>query len=320
MDVSTKQEKLITCYNAKLGDEISSFGGIWTGDTELEERLRCLQLSGESVKQAVTKVTMMRSAPVTASNMTVYIELDSALNSMVTDFQAICERCSVSKVLLEVAYKVIFAVFSRVKELTDMVQVSASTEGGSDAPAGGRTAPMITGMVWTACDELRKLPTSNKSVYRWVVLQSILTTKETIQEFSKHVVDAKKSRGEGVDGGGGDDDDGDDVEDDDEPYTPEETAIVEDVVLQIGAVQRTLRSTLQFMSQAAEVDGWGNSDEGQKALANLVAAMQSMRGHVVDLASELYSPFDMTAILAKRAVVEEGLASIAEMARGVPSS
>ena len=313
MDVSTKLEKLDSCYSTKVGDGSLSFGGKWTGDTEVEERLRRLQSSGESIKQAVTKVTMMRSAPVTASNMTVYVELDTALNSMVNDFQAICERCSVSKMLLEVVYKVVQAVFSRVKELVDLVQVSVSAEKGSEGSAG-RTAPMATGMVWSACDELRKLPTSNKAVYRWVVLNSILTVKDTVEEYSKYVADAKMSRGEGPNDGDDDDDD------DDEPYSIEETSIVEDVVLQISGVQQTLRSTLQSMSQAAEVGGWGDSEEGQQTLAYLVAAVQFMSGRVVNLASELHSPFDMTVIAAKRTDVEEGLASIAEIALGMPSS
>ena len=295
----------------------ASFGGEWSGNVQLEVRLKGLQALCEKLKLATTKVAMMRAEPITPSIMTVYVELDICLNSLVGLFKEVCEECSASKALLDIVFKAVSAVLSRVKELCDLVQASTVTVFEGAEAASARTAPVATGMVWSACDALTKLPLSNKAAYRWVALQSMLTTKETIEEFSQYVKTAKKKAGgETQDDNDDDDDDDDDWDDedgDDEGYTAAEIAAVEEVLLVLAQVQASTRSTLQGMSKAADTNGWGNGEEGQLVICSTVDTIQDMRGDVVDLAAELFPPFDDAAITAGRTAVQDGLDAMLEL-------
>ena len=85
------------------------------------------------------------------------------------------------------------------------------------------------------------------------------------------------------------------------------------MLLVLAQVQTSTRSTLQSMSKAADTNGWGNGEEGQLVICSTVDTIDAMRRNVVDLASELFPPFDYAAITAGRNTVHGGLDTMLEL-------
>ena len=76
-------------------------------------------------------------------------------------FRRLRESC-IGPALQKVVAKCTSSVLLRVKELIIFLE----RESGSAS-----NAPSMTGMVWNACEELQKVPVSNKAAYRREILE-----------------------------------------------------------------------------------------------------------------------------------------------------
>ena len=325
MDVQRKRDEIKNIYDELVGSKGGVlFGGLWSDNSVLDAKMKSLSGMTESLKRAVTKCSLIRSQPLSPDLMGVYIELEMEMSALVSLFKDVCERGSPSSILLTRLFGGLDTLFSRIHDLMAKIDEERSSVfkvEGVSCPTGDSTAAAATGVVWGACDALCKVPKSNKAAFRWTILQSMISIRETMKEFQEYVDDAEQE-GKGDDGDSDDDndDDNDEEEEEEEPYTAEECASVREVLSLFATVVDHVKVVLGNLTSAADEDGAGNSVAGQGVIAQAVGLVTEVDKSVVDLASELYAPFDYTIIAAKTSALQAKLDVLAEMPAQLQSS
>jgi hypothetical protein len=276
--------------------------GKWKGDVILDDYISRFHLSAKGISSCATKFTLLASAE-TDANALLSLEEEMAkfVESLASSFVDACD-VGVSTPLFELMFHSTQEVFDRLKDLIKILNENKESPSGGDDKAN-RTAPVATGMVWKACEDVEKVPKTNKAAYRRIMMQTVKTLNETVIEFSEYVEEGQRA----LDGEEEDDSDGDcdyeindmDLDDDeddaqDRPYNATELVVAKRCRDLLTLMLKISKYGLKVASEMNDIASFGNEPLGMEWIGSFSQSMKAAKDTGVALGSELFPPFDLS--------------------------
>ena len=261
----------------------------------LAARLKTLKTDSEIVSKMVTRMTVFFTqvdAEKREGEEAMFAEFKRGAESIARLTATILTECSLGIPLRDKLY-------STVKCCLHQMGTFLSKISEKDSAA----IKVCTGMLWKACEDIGRLPESNKIAYRRQMFLGVAASKETCTEFQEYVAEAEKKLGIGSGLGNESDEDEDDFDDDDydedddefgkgEAYKQSELPTVQTCVKLMEFSVNMMKQTVAVLTEEAEKEEFGSSKSGQEWVAQCFAIFSGLQSLVVDLGSNLFPPLE----------------------------
>ena len=300
----------------------------WTAPQGLQDALALITQSGERVRDTATKFSLVLSSTTAGPGVkAISDEMRGACDSLVGALGVLVDPVAgAGPPLMELYCQQVRAVLRATEELVKHITSPGSGLLSSTRPketAATELAPR-TGVVWAACEQLAKLPRSNKVAFRRAILQHQGAVSDTLREFQAMLDEAEGTDDEAEEGDGLDEvvqgvqgvvlDDGyDDLEDDpfggSEALKAWERENVGRCLVALGHCSALLKGSLEAIDEAtgaaaveaaAEEGGGGVGAEVMEAVAGIEESCQGLAAAVVNAADALYPPQVRVAVYFRR--------------------
>lgn len=190
--------------------------GKWLNDPKLKECIQNLHQAAELVSNTSTKVTMIITQyPSDSSILSITEEFNRTISHMFLCFTSLIQQCYIGWPLFTIIMRHIKTSLMNIQDLTFAILQKAD-------PASIRS---ITGTIWKSCDDIKKIPFTNKGAYRRDIMEIVAIIKDTISEFEGYLLEYENL---GNDNDINEDKDSEDIDedDDDENYNTEDILYV----------------------------------------------------------------------------------------------
>jgi hypothetical protein len=219
---------------------------IWKGDKNYHNLLNNLKSASIELSSMSTKLTLVCSHnPSNSALQSIIVELTQILNMFIHCYFTLIE-CKLSRPLFNIITDTVIGVLQHYNDLINKLSIGEFSQ-----------ANITTGMIWKACENVSKIPISNKIAYRRFILEILSSLKDTVGEFEEYIVSSKEAIENNTEeeSSDGDDEDGefDDMDYlDDIKYNSEELITVENSIVLMNITIDSIKLALEIMSSSSD--------------------------------------------------------------------
>lgn len=241
---------------------------------------------------------VLGSAPAAADSVkSIAAELRAAGDSLVVALGVLVDpgaRAGAGRPLMALycqqVRRVLRALEDLVRHAADKCLLFPSSSAGSGS-GSSELAPK-TGVVWAACEQLGKLPRSNKVAFRRAILQHQAAVRDTLREFGEMLLEGEESEGEGGEE--------EEEEDDDDTFgggsgplgawEKENVARCLVALRHCGEMMKAALGAVDESAAAAAAASAGAEAEVMDGVVRVEESCEALTAAVVNAADALYPP------------------------------